>query len=70
MRIQSTRVWLNEQFVPAQLVFDNGKITAIETYNAQKANVDYGDKRILPGLIDIHCHATMVWTAIMRPAKD
>ena len=53
MRIQSTRVWLNEQFVPAQLVFDNGKITAIETYNAQKADVDYGDKRILPGLIDI-----------------
>ncbi len=56
MRIQSTRVWLNEQFVPAQLVFDNGKITAIESYDAQKADVDYGDKRILPGLIDIHCH--------------
>ena len=55
MRIQSTRVWLNEQFVPAQLVFDNGKITAIESYDAQKADVDYGDKRILPGLIDIHC---------------
>ena len=34
MRIQSTRVWLNEQFVPAQLVFDNGKITAIESYDA------------------------------------
>ena len=45
MRIQSTRVWLNEQFVPAQLVFDNGKITAIESYDAQKADVDYGDKR-------------------------
>ena len=56
MRIQSTRVWLNEQFVPAQLVLDNGKITAVESYNTQKADVDYGDKRILPGLIDIHCH--------------
>ena len=30
MRIQKYAcVWLNEQFVPAQLVFDNGKITAI-----------------------------------------
>ena len=56
MRIQSTRVWLNEQFVPAQLVIEEGKITAIDSYDSQTADIDYNDKKILPGLIDIHCH--------------
>ena len=28
MRIQSTRVWINEQFVPAQLVLENDKLIA------------------------------------------
>ncbi len=71
MRIQSTRVWLNEQFVPAQLVLDNGKITAVESYNTQKADVDYGDKRILPGLIDIHCHGyNGLDCNYTRPARD
>ena len=56
MRIQSTRVWINEQFVPAQLVLENDKLKAIEPYDAQPADKDYRDLRILPGLIDIHCH--------------
>ena len=56
MRIQSTRVCLNEQFVPSQLVIEGEKITAIEPYNSQTPDIDYGEKRILPGLIDIHCH--------------
>lgn len=56
MRMQSRKVWLNEKFVPAQIVMTDGKITAIEEWNSAPADKDFGDLRILPGLIDIHCH--------------
>lgn len=56
MRIQSTQVWLNEAFKPAQLVIEKNKIIAIEEYNASKADRDYQDLRIIPGIIDIHNH--------------
>lgn len=55
MIIQSTRVWLNESFKKATIEIENGKIKEILPYGVENAK-DYGDKRILPGLIDIHCH--------------
>ena len=35
---------------------NDGKITGIFPYGTKEADVDYGDKRIVPGFIDIHCH--------------
>ena len=56
MLIQSKRVWIADQFIPAQIEIDDNKITDIYNYNEKAGAFDYGDKRILPGFIDIHCH--------------
>ncbi len=56
MIIQSTRVWLLGHFTPAQLELNNEKITAIYPYDTHKVDVDYQDKRITPGFIDVHIH--------------
>lgn len=56
MIIQSKKVWIADQFIPAQIEVENGKIIRIAPYGAKQADADYGDKRILPGFIDVHCH--------------
>jgi N-acetylglucosamine-6-phosphate deacetylase len=56
MIIQSKRVWIQEQWIPAQLTLDGGRITAISALDTQKPDIDYGNLRILPGFIDTHCH--------------
>ena len=49
MLIQSKRVWIADQFIPAQIEIDDNKITDIYNYNEKAGAFDYGDKRILPG---------------------
>ena len=61
MIIQSKKVWIADQFMPAQIEMDGGKIVSIGTYGAKSADVDYGDKRIVPGFIDIHCHGAFTY---------
>ncbi|ASW42281.1 N-acetylglucosamine-6-phosphate deacetylase [Clostridium isatidis] len=56
MLIQSKRVWIADQFIPAQIEIDDNKIVNIYSYNEKEVNYDYGNKRIVPGFIDIHCH--------------
>ena len=56
MIIQSKKVWIADQFIPAQVETENGKIIRIAPYGARQPDVDYGSKRILPGFIDVHCH--------------
>lgn len=56
MIIQSTKVWVADQFIKAQIEVENGKITNLYEYGSKTADVDYGDNRILPGFIDLHCH--------------
>ena len=56
MIIQSRRVWIADQFFPAQIEIGDGKIKDIRLYGDKKADLDYGDRRIVPGFIDIHCH--------------
>lgn len=56
MIIQSKKVWIAGQFLPAQIHIVEGKIQKIDGYKKEKADVDYGDKRIVPGFIDIHTH--------------
>ncbi len=56
MIIQSKKVWLADQFVPAQVEMNDGKITDIYAYGTHKVDQDYGSDRILPGFIDVHCH--------------
>ena len=54
MVIQSKKVWLADQFVPAAIELNDGRITAILPYGTKDVDDDYGDKRIVPGFMDIH----------------
>ena len=56
MIIQSKKVWIADQFTPAQLELADGIIKEIYPYNEKEVTKDYGNLRILPGFIDIHCH--------------
>ena len=56
MIIQSKKIWIADQFIPAQVEMEGGKIVRVLPYGAKPADVDYGDQRILPGFIDVHCH--------------
>lgn len=56
MIIQSKKIWIADQFIPAIIETEGGKIVSIAPYGSKDADVDYGDKRIVPGFIDIHCH--------------
>ncbi|MGI5947365.1 MAG: N-acetylglucosamine-6-phosphate deacetylase [Lachnospiraceae bacterium] len=56
MIIQSSRVWIAGQFIPAQLEVKEGVIDRIYGYGEKQADADYGDKRIVPGFIDVHTH--------------
>lgn len=56
MVLQSRRVWLAGQFVPAQLETADGKIVNVYPFGTKTADVDYDNKRIVPGFIDVHTH--------------
>ena len=56
MIIQSKRVWVLGHFIEAQLEIENGKIINVLSYGAKPVDVDYGEKRIVPGFIDVHTH--------------
>lgn len=56
MRIQSRRVWIGGQFVGAQLELEEGKIRRILPYDCFPDAEDWGDLRLVPGMIDLHTH--------------
>ena len=56
MLIQSKKVWIADQFIAACMETENGKIKSIRPYGSCPVDVDYKDKRIVPGFLDIHCH--------------
>ncbi|MEG0176814.1 MAG: N-acetylglucosamine-6-phosphate deacetylase [Anaerorhabdus sp.] len=56
MIIQSKRVWVSGQFIPAQIEINNNKIAAVLPHGSKPVDKDYQEKRIVPGFLDIHCH--------------
>ena len=54
MKIRSTRVYTGHGFEEAVITMENGTITGIA--GEGKADEDFGDCRIVPGFIDVHCH--------------
>lgn len=59
MIIQSKKVWINGSFQPSQIEIQAQHITTLYPYGEKKADQDYGDRRIIPGMIDVHCHGGM-----------
>lgn len=56
MIIQSRNIWISSQFMEGQIEIEEQKILAIWPYGYKSVDQDYGEERILPGMIDIHCH--------------
>lgn len=56
MIIQSTKVWVVNTWMKAQIEWEDDTITAIYPYNEKKADIDFENKRIVPGFIDVHTH--------------
>ncbi len=56
MRIASKRVWIADQFIPAVIEIENGVIKNVLPYDEHRVDHDYGNLRIVPGFMDIHCH--------------
>ena len=42
--------------MPAQLMIEEGRIAAVYEYGKLATDADYGNKRIVPGFIDVHTH--------------
>ena len=42
--------------MPAQLIVKEGRIESVCAYSKYEPDADYGDKRIVPGFIDVHTH--------------
>lgn len=61
MIIQGKKVWVLGQFIEAQLEVEDGKIVNVLKYGTKPADEDYGDKRIVPGFIDVHTHGAYGW---------
>lgn len=56
MIIQSKRVYFEEKLQPRQIKIEGDTITGVYPYGLFKADKDYGDKIVMPGLCDIHNH--------------
>ena len=59
MIIQSKRVWFEEKFQPNQIEVEDKKIKGVYQCGLKKVDIYYGNERVLPGLIEIHCHGCL-----------
>ena len=63
MIIQSQNVWISGNFIPGQIEIEDKVIKGIYAYNQKTADIDYGELRIIPGMIDVHCHGGLGYDA-------
>lgn len=56
MLIKSRRVYVGDRFIPCVIEIEKDKIINIFLDKDCQVDKDYGDKRIVPGFIDIHTH--------------
>jgi allantoinase len=52
--IKSKRVLINGELIPASIFIDEGKISAVKSYDEEAE--DFGDLVIMPGVVDTHVH--------------
>jgi len=55
--LRSKNILMNEEFVPADLVIKGEFITRIDEYGKNEVAVDLGEKKIAPGIVDLHSDA-------------
>ncbi|WP_417324706.1 alpha-D-ribose 1-methylphosphonate 5-triphosphate diphosphatase [Halarcobacter sp.] len=55
--LRSKNVLINEEFIPADVVIKGEFIERIDKYGKNEVAVDLGDKKIAPGIVDLHSDA-------------
>jgi alpha-D-ribose 1-methylphosphonate 5-triphosphate diphosphatase len=55
--LRSKNVLINEEFVSADLVIKGEFIQRIDVHGSNEIAVDFGDKKIVPGIVDLHSDA-------------
>lgn len=55
--LRSKNVLINEEFVSADIVIKGEFIQRIDVYGSNEIAVDFGDKKIVPGIVDLHSDA-------------
>ena len=55
--IRSKNVLIDGKFKPADVVIQGNKITAVNNYNSIDIAVDLGERRVVPGFVDLHSDA-------------
>jgi len=55
--LRSKNVLINEEFVPADIVIQGEFIKRIDKYKENEVAIDLGDKKIAPGIVDLHSDA-------------
>ncbi len=55
MYIRGNHIWIGSCFIPAVMRVEDGRIIEFLD-SSHEADIDYADKRVLPGFIDIHTH--------------
>ncbi|MBE6569955.1 MAG: dihydroorotase [Ruminococcaceae bacterium] len=55
MIISSKNVWIDNQFTPAALCIEDGRIVRVDPFT-ENADIFLGDYAVFPGFIDVHVH--------------
>ena len=55
--LRSKNVLVNEEFIQADIVIKGKFIQSIDTYGSNEVAVDLGEKKIVPGIVDLHSDA-------------
>lgn len=55
--LRSKNVLINEKFIPADIVIKGEFIQSVDEYGSNEVAVDLGDKKITPGIVDLHSDA-------------
>ena len=55
--LRSKNVLVNEEFIQADIVIKGEFIQSIDTYGSNEVAVDLGEKKIVPGIVDLHSDA-------------
>lgn len=55
--IRSKNILINKNFIPADIAIKNGKIIKIHEYGEYNVAVDFGELKIIPGIVDLHSDA-------------
>lgn len=55
--LRSKNILINEEFVEADIVIKGEFIKSIDAYGSNEVAVDLGEKKIVPGIVDLHSDA-------------